>query len=125
MAAITNPKIKDWSEAYEDARMAVRRFGSYNPQAAFDSLDELTRTTVKRIGYYDMCMSENKAADRANFRMIYETLAKRQTEERQINADVKNMIEMLGEKLGISDKVKESWEKEKRMIGEERNEEDE
>lgn len=125
VAAITNPKIKDWSEAYEDARMAVRRYGSYNPQAAFDSLDELTRTTVKRIGYYDMCMSENKAADRANFRMIYETLAKRQTEERQINTDVKNMIEMLGEKLGISDKVQESWEKEKRMISEERNEEDE
>lgn len=119
VSGIINPKIKDWSEAYEDARMAVRRFGSYNPQAAFATLDELTRKTVKRIGYYEMCMGENKAADRANFRMIYETLAKRESEDRQMNADVKNTIEMLSQTLSIGDNIQSEWEKEKRLITDE------
>lgn len=88
----TTPKIKDWSEAFEDARQAIRRYGSYNPQEAMESLDDLTRETVKRMGYHDMCMSENHAADRANFRMIYETLAKREREDRQVTPDVRLFI---------------------------------
>ena len=113
VAGFTTPKIKDWSEAFEDARRAVRRFGSYNPTDALNSLDDLTRETVKRLGYHDLCVSENHAADRANFRMIYEQLAKRESEERQINKDVKAMIAELGARLGIGQDVNDAWEKEK------------
>lgn len=113
VAGFTTPKIKDWSEAFEDARKAIRRFGSYNPTDALNSLDELTRETVKRLGYYDLCVSENHAADRANFRMIYEQLAKREAEERQINPDVKMMIAEIGARLGIGQDINKAWEKEK------------
>lgn len=89
---ITQPKIKDWSEAFEEARQAIRRFGWYNPKDALDSLDELTRETVRRMGYHDMCMSENHASDRANFRDIYNTLAERKKQERQIPEAIRIII---------------------------------
>lgn len=113
VTGMTTPKIKDWSEAFEDARRAIRRFGSYNPTDALNSLDDLTRETVKRLGYYDLCVSENHAVDRANFRMIYEQIAKREAENRQINPDIKTMIAQIGAKLGISQDVNDAWEKEK------------
>ena len=109
VATINNDSIKDWSEAYEDARQAIRRYGSYNPKDAMESLDELTRETVKRMGYYDMCMSENKASDRANFRDIYNILAQRKKQERQIPVIVleaiasarQSLLDMRGKTDGI------------------------
>ena len=51
---------------------------------ALDSLDELTRRCVKRIGFQNICTSENVTADRANFRMIYETEAGKRKFENQL-----------------------------------------
>lgn len=107
-AEISKEKVKDWSEAWEDARKAVRRFGSYNPQDAMDSLDELTRETVKRLGYYDLCRSENHDADRANFRNIYEQLAQRKKQEQQIPPAILMAIEGIKRKMiEIAEKKKE------------------
>ena len=72
-----------WGEAWEKALNAVRRFGSYNKQAALDSLDPLTRKCVENIGYLDLCMSENIMVERAHFQKIFEVYAKRdQTDKR-------------------------------------------
>ena len=56
---------------------AVSRFGMYNQAEALESLDELTRKCTKRLGFGNICTSENITADRANFRMIYEQEANR------------------------------------------------
>lgn len=99
---ITYGKEDDWSEAWQKAREAVWRYGSYNPIEALESLDELTRETVKRIGYHDLCKSENHDADRANFRDIYKNLAKRRREETFLPEHVKALIEKAAP--GIEDK---------------------
>lgn len=103
-SSISNPAIKDWSEAWEEARKAVRRFGRYNPEDAMASLDELTRETVKRMGYYDLCASENHDADRANFRMIYERIAKDRKTENQMPESLKKMIGILADRVSIEQK---------------------
>lgn len=89
---VRNGKTPDWGEAWESVRRAIRRFGSYNPKEAMDSLDDLTREAVKRIGFVDLCMSENPTAERANFRMVYETLARRRKEDAQIPAPLLQLI---------------------------------
>lgn len=99
VAGITNKTVKDWSEAFEDARAAVRRYGRYNPNEALESLDELTRETVKRMGYYDLCASENHSADRANFRDIYNILAERRKNDLQMSPSVLAAIEQTAQKL--------------------------
>ena len=43
-----------------------------NELEALESMTEETRICVKRIGWQNICMSNNVSADRANFRMIYE-----------------------------------------------------
>lgn len=83
-ACVANGDIPDWSEGWEKACAAIRRYGYYNSGQAMASLDPLTRETVRRIGFYNLCMSENHAADRANFRQTYEILAKREQMNKQL-----------------------------------------
>lgn len=95
VAAIHTGDIKDWGAAWEDVRMAVRLYGSYQPAEALESLDELTRDCVRRIGYNNICFSENLANERANFRMIYEQLAERKKTDRQIPAKLAQAISQM------------------------------
>lgn len=73
-----------WGEAWERALNAVRRYGSYNRQAALDSLDPLTRRCVENIGYLDLCMSENIMVERAHFQKIFEVYSKRAETDKRL-----------------------------------------
>lgn len=74
-------EMKDWSEAWENARRAVRRFGSYQEEEALASLDALTRKAVERYGYRDLCMMEEPEVGKAHFRDIYNAIARRESED--------------------------------------------
>ena len=49
-----------------------------------ERLDDITRKCVKRLGFQNLCTSENVIADRANFRMAYEQEQKAEKEIRQL-----------------------------------------
>lgn len=101
-AGLTQKPIKDWGDAWDDVRMAVRIYGSYQQKEAMDSLDELTKECVKRVGYINICMSENIATERANFRMIYNELANRKKEDAQIPERLKQAIGRMGIEKNIN-----------------------
>lgn len=84
--------IPDWGEAWEEVLRAIKRYGSYNEGAALESMSELTRTCVKRLGFKNICISENIAADRANFRMIYESVAEKKKREQQTPVNLRTLI---------------------------------
>lgn len=71
-AKITSPEIADWGEAWGEVQRAIRNYGYYREVEALDSMSELTRRCVRRLGWQNICTSDNESADRANFRMIYE-----------------------------------------------------
>lgn len=81
-----------WDQAWGSVRTAIRRYGYYQPEEALESLDDLTRDAVNAIGFRELCISENPMADRAHFQRIYENLARRQKEDRQISERVRTMI---------------------------------
>ena len=83
-ANVQNGDIPDWGEGWEQVCRAIRKYGSYEPRKARESLDPLTRKCVERLGFYNLCMSENPMADRANFRQCYEILAKREQVRQQM-----------------------------------------
>lgn len=85
----------DWGEGWEQAISAIHRYGSYCELEALASLPPLVRETVRRIGYRNLCLSENQVADRANFRQIYETLSQRETEMRRIPLSTRERIASL------------------------------
>lgn len=77
----TSKKESDWGEAWALVLKTIGRYGSGRKEEALESLPELARKTVERMGYKELCKSENQVADRANFRMIYEELSARKAKE--------------------------------------------
>lgn len=92
-ADITQGEIEDWGNGWAQVEKAIRYYGYMRVEEAYESMDELTREVTKRIGFQNICASDNIQADRANFRMLYEQLAERKRVNRQMNPDVKRIIQ--------------------------------
>lgn len=91
-AGLTNGNAKDWGEAWQEVLKAINAYGSYREDEALESLDVTTRKVVKRLGFKNICLSDNIAADRANFRMIYEQEQTRQKQDAQLPPRLKALI---------------------------------
>ena len=91
-AEITGGAFAPWGEAWEEVLSAIRWHGLYDIPGGLESMSELTRRVVNRIGFENICKSENIVADRSNFRMIYETELKRAKTDMQMPPRVKEMI---------------------------------
>ena len=91
-ASVSEPDVPDWGDAWEEVINAISRFGMYRADDAVESMTPLTAQAVKRIGFVNICTSENASADRANFRIIYEQLAQRKKEDMQIPQVIKDLI---------------------------------
>lgn len=89
---VTSGDAPDWGDGWEKVLTAIRRFGYYNKKEALDSLDPLTRKCVERLGFRELCISENIMTDRANFRQIYETLSKREQVQQQLALPLRETI---------------------------------
>ena len=94
-AEIKQGQQTDWGSGWEQVLRAIRKYGMYEQQKALDSMDEITRKSVERLGFREICLSENIVTDRANFRMIYEELAARKKQDSTLSITLKNkMIEL-------------------------------
>ncbi len=89
---LTQGAIEDWGHGWEQVERAIRVYGMYRIEEAYESMDEITRTVAKRLGFQNICMSDNIQADRANFRMIYEEVANRKKLDRQLNPETKRIM---------------------------------
>ena len=85
-------QITDWGDGWEQVLKAIRVYGSYNAGAALDSMDSITRKCVERLGFREICMSENISVERANFRMLYEQIANRQKEDSKLSLSIKTKL---------------------------------
>lgn len=104
-------ELDDWGDGWRQLQMAIRRYGSYREVEALESLDELTRATVERLGYRSLCLSEEIEMDRANFRRVYETLAERKRRDESMPATLKRLAEKHRKRL---DKFEDM---EKKLLG--------
>lgn len=78
----------------------------YRIADAMDSMDGITKQCVERLGFQNICMSENINTDRANFRMLYEQLAEREKKNNQIPDRLKLTMQTIRE--GISQRQQEA-----------------
>lgn len=113
---VVNGVPPTWADGWEQVQKAIGRFGYMQREAALASMDEVTQETVKRIGWQQICESENVDALRANFRMVYETLSRRAQESRMISAGTQEklsavrtvpQIAALSEKMKLTDRLTE------------------
>lgn len=92
-------KLPDWGEAWEETCKAIRRYGFYRPKEGLESLSPLARETVNRLGWSNLCLSENQTADRANFRQCYEIVAKREHENDVLSLPLIETIKQLSDSI--------------------------
>ncbi|MBS6525900.1 MAG: hypothetical protein KH322_07855 [Peptoniphilaceae bacterium] len=72
---------KDWSEAWKLVQRAIHRYGASREVEAIkwlQSEDPMTAEAVRRLGFQTCCLSQNIAQERANFRMIYQSMEEKQ-----------------------------------------------
>jgi len=89
---VSNAPIPSEGEAWGNVTSAIRRYGYYRQQEALASLDNLTRQSVKAIGWDILCTTEDIMATRAHFFKIYASLAKRVQEDRVMPALLQERI---------------------------------
>ena len=68
-----------------------------------ESFDEVTREVVKRLGFQNICLSENIVADRARFAEIYQAIQRRKRTEVNIGSALPNLREMVQNRLAEQD----------------------
>ena len=86
-----------WSEAWENAIKAISKYGYMNPKEAMESLDEITRECVKRIGYQDLCMAEAKDMSyfQTRFKEIFENISEQKKTEQMLSKSLADRIDEL------------------------------
>lgn len=85
--------MQDAGEAWGSVVNAIRAYGAARENEALGSMSEMTRLAVKRMGWTNLCMSEDSMADRAHFLKIYGLIEDRQTQQRQMPLPLQEKIE--------------------------------
>ena len=80
LAEIRAERIPDAGAAWGEVIAAIREYGGYEPEKALQSMSPVTRLAVQRIGWKELCMSEDQNIDRAHFFKIYQAEESRQKE---------------------------------------------
>lgn len=115
-AVYTQIPIMDYGEAWGTVLKAIRKYGYMEEVSALESLDEITRKCVQRLGFQNICHDEDESATRANFRMIYEQEANRTKQSNQLPAQLQvqkqQMIEQIVSNLAPMIQKKEEPERE-------------
>lgn len=93
-----------WSDGWEEVMMSIRRYGSYNEEKALESMSDITKQCVRRLGYQNLCRSEAIEVDRANFRMIFEQIANREHEKAKLPSGMQQLIASIQEKKLLESK---------------------
>ena len=88
-----------WSDGWEEVMMSIRRYGSYNEEKAMESMSDITKQCVRRLGYQNLCRSEAIEVDRANFRMIFEQIANREHERAKLPSGMQQLIASIQTKM--------------------------
>ena len=83
----------DWSEAWEKVLYAISVYGRDNKADAMEYFDEVTRTVVARIGWFNLCTSEDISIERANFRQIFQTVKQKRIHDNQLHPGIRKVIE--------------------------------
>lgn len=93
------PVISDWSEGWEKVSKAIGHYGMYRTEEAMESFDEVTREAVKRLGFQNICLSENIVADRARFAEIFQAIQQRKRMAVNIGSALPDLQKVVNSRL--------------------------
>jgi len=74
---------------------AISHFGYTRPREAFESLPEPVARCAERMGWRDLCLSEEQDVIRGQFRKAYETQMNRERQDALVPVSVRENIARL------------------------------
>lgn len=96
MALVTTRETRDWTEGWDLVIRSVGRFGIYRESEALvwiKSQDEIAAESIRRLGYKNLCETENQMTLRANFRQAYNNQISKNKFYNQLPANTRLAIE--------------------------------
>lgn len=87
----------DWSESWQQVCRLISLYGLPNEQKAYAEMDEATEKAVKRIGWKNLCMSQNASVDRSNYRIIFEAVVKERKDHLSLPQAISDKLKLIGE----------------------------
>lgn len=97
---VTGPRVLTGAEALEEVTRAVREYGIYDVEAAFNSMSPLAKRVVKTVGWSNICTSESPEVWRGEFLKLYSQLEKQALEENILPEGLKTQIKELQGRVG-------------------------
>ncbi len=94
-AEVRHGEVPDWGEGWKQVLNAIRVYGRERPKSAIASMHPIAGEVAERMGWWNLCVSTNQDADRANFRMMYESLAEREQARQQVALPLQEVISQL------------------------------
>lgn len=89
---MVNGPASDWGDGWQEVKEAISRYGWCREKEALASLSPAARSAAQRIGWKDICDSENPEALRAQFRQVYQVAAERERQDQLIAPSTREMI---------------------------------
>lgn len=104
ISEITAPQGSEMeaAEAWGEVVAAIRKYGSYDPEAALASMSPRTAKVVKMIGFRDICMSETIGVERGQFLKMYDQIASRERQDSLLPERLKLEIQAITAKKDIN-----------------------
>lgn len=87
MEIVTGQDTKNETTAWSLVQRAIRNYGSYREQEALEWIkkeDQIAGLVTQRIGFKDLCLSENIIADRAHFQKAYQITKHQEEKEKSL-----------------------------------------
>lgn len=86
----------DAGGAWGEVMRGIRNHGIYDPEGALSSMSQRTGEVVRRIGWREICRSENLSVIRGQFIKIYETLESRERKGMLLTEGIRREIALIG-----------------------------
>lgn len=102
-SSIAIPDEINWLDGWRKVQKAIGRYGydrSTEAIAAIKESDVTAGEVAERLGWMNLCMSENSAVDRANFRQGYEAILNRKREKLKLSGGVYERLNALTQGIG-------------------------
>ena len=97
---VTGRETLPWPQAYDQVLRAIRNFGVHRVEQALESLTPINREALNALGGFKaFCLNEENDINRAQFRMAYETLAKREMMDAKTPQKLKDLMAGMGNSL--------------------------
>lgn len=84
-----------WGKAWEQVLDAIKNRSRTKDGNYLEGMCDTAKKVVKQMGFRNICMSENLATERANFRMIYESLQEKEKLDIVVSPGIREAIKQV------------------------------